>query len=270
MTSFDSPRSGVAVALRALDAASASTAEHMGEGTTLVRAAPDTSGSPGNSVGSIENGTTSVPSLGSLRLLWDHREVDPGLSPSRLPDGAHHLVSTLEYGSQAPSNLTSSASLLSPSRRGLSPTLISEDADLLSTVERSLAELTRDFVSRPNDRVALLKVCAALLGEGQVEEVIGALEDCANADGLPDHDLAELSFRIAKGCTDAHARELCRLALGRDPVHAAALSLFEQLADAPWTDELCARYELFLEHAPLHGVAPEMCAVVKSKLVTKS
>ena len=133
----------------------------------------------------------------------------------------------------------------------------------------SLAKLTRHLMSPPSDEAALSAVCVALRDGSEVGELVTLLELCSNAqrgDSLPEHAMAELSFRIAKGATGAHARELCRTALDLCPVHVAALSLFEELADASWTDELCARYQIFLEDAPLHGVSPDICEAVTNKL----
>jgi hypothetical protein len=87
---------------------------------------------------------------------------------------------------------------------------------MLSTPQRSLTELTRYLAAHPTDQAALSAVCAALRNGGQVEELIGLLdlhcfaEEC---DGRSEYTAAELSFRIAKGATDAHARDLCRAAL---------------------------------------------------------
>jgi hypothetical protein len=147
---------------------------------------------------------------------------------------------------------------------------LSNEASATRSRRRSLAELTRALVSQPKDGAALAAVCAALGDGGQVEELVGLLDSCANGEqgeSLPDHAIAELCFRIAKGSSDAHGRELCRAALDRHPVHVPALSLFEQLADAAWTDELCARYQIFLEDASLHNVAPDICESVTSRLV---
>ncbi len=141
---------------------------------------------------------------------------------------------------------------------------------MMFTLKRSLAELTRRLVSHPGDEAALSAVCTAVRDGGRVEELVALLELCSNAgrgDSLHDHAMAELAFRIAKGATDGPARELCRTALDLSPVHVAALSLFEELTDPSWTDELCARYQIFLEDAPSHGVSPDLCEAVTIKLV---
>jgi len=152
----------------------------------------------------------------------------------------------------------------------LTSALAPEEAQMVFTRKKSLAELTRHLVSHSGDEAALSAVCTAVRDGGHVEELVALLESCSNAahgPSLPDHAMAELSFRIAKGSTGAHARELCRTALDLCPVHVAALSLFEELSDASWTDELCARYQIFLEDAPSHGVSPEVCEAVTNKLV---
>ena len=132
---------------------------------------------------------------------------------------------------------------------------------------RSLAELTRHLVSHPGDDAALSAVCMAVRDGAEIEELVALLQSCSNAgDSFADHATAELAFRIATGASDAHARELCRTALDLCPVHVAALSLFEKLADASWTDELCARYQMFLEDGPAHGVSPDICETVANKL----
>jgi len=138
-----------------------------------------------------------------------------------------------------------------------------------STSKKSLAELTRGLVSHPGDEAALSALCAALRDGGEVEELVALLESYSSGgegDSLPDHAIAELTFRIAQGSESAQARELCRTALDLCPVYVAALSLFEELADASWTDELCARYQIFLEDASAHGVSPEVCEAVTNKL----
>ncbi len=145
-----------------------------------------------------------------------------------------------------------------------------EEGQPVFTLKRSLFELTRHLVSNPSDEAALSAVCVALRAGGQVEDVIALLELHSNAgqgDGLLDRAMAELSFRIAAGSTAADARELCHTALDLYPVHVAALSLFEELTDPSWTDELCARYEMFLEAAPSQGVAADICEAVTNKLV---
>lgn len=138
------------------------------------------------------------------------------------------------------------------------------------TPTKSLAELTRDLVAHPHDEVALCAVRTALRDGGDIEELVALLEACANGglgDGLPEPVVAQLTFRIAEGSDRAHARELCRTALDLCPTHGDALSLFEELADdAAWTEELCARYQIFLEDAAEHDVAPELCEAVSHKL----
>ncbi len=175
---------------------------------------------------------------------------------------------TNEVAGPAPSSLSF---LRSSPTRGFTSALILEEAQMLFTQKkRSLAELTRHLVSHPSDEAALSAVCVAIRDGGQIEEVVALLELGSNpeqADSLPDHAMAELCFRIAKECTGANARELCRTALNLCPVHLAALSLFEELAYASWTDELCARYQIFLEDAPAHGVSPDICEVVMNKLL---
>ncbi len=206
---------------------------------------------------------TAVMSLSALDAASDSteqltNESSATRSPGRSPtfEGGHHAPSLLPY--------------FGPRRGPSRPRLFPREVEMVSTLKRSLAELTRYLVAHPKDGAALAAVCAALRDGGQVEELVGLLDSCTNGeqgDSLPDHAIAELFFRIAKESSDAHGRELCRAALDRYPVHVPALSLFEQLADASWTDELCARYQIFLEDAPLHGVAADICAVVTNKLV---
>jgi hypothetical protein len=138
------------------------------------------------------------------------------------------------------------------------------------TVKRSIAELTRRLKSNPRDEAALFAVFRAVRDGDLVEELVALLEIWAEAEqgeAVPDRAMAELYFRIAVRSTDVKARELSRAALNLCPGHAGALAMFEVLADEAWTDELCARYQAFLEDAPFHEVAPRVRAAMIDRLV---
>jgi len=137
-------------------------------------------------------------------------------------------------------------------------------------VKSSMFEVTRHLASHTGDQAALLAVFEAVRDAGRVDELVALLElwtQAEQGDGVPDREMAELYFRIAKRSKRAHALASCRTALDLYPAHLGALLLFEELADASWMDELCARYQTFLEDAPSQGVSPHVQQTVTTKLI---
>lgn len=139
-----------------------------------------------------------------------------------------------------------------------------------ATVNGSISELTKQPNARAGSDADLFAVFSAARAESQVNELAALLESWSQAEQGPavsDRTIAELYFILATKCTGAKARELCRTALDFCPAHFAALSLFEELVDETWADELCARYLTFIEDAPFHGVPAEARTLVHDKLV---
>ncbi len=139
-----------------------------------------------------------------------------------------------------------------------------------ATVKRSIPELARHLKLQPGTEAELFALLGTVRDGGLVDELVTLLESWPQAeqgDCVPDLAMAEVYFRIAKTSSRGRALELCRTALDLCPVHGDALSLFEELADATWTDELCARFQVFLEDAPLHGVPEHTRATVLDKLL---
>ncbi len=136
-------------------------------------------------------------------------------------------------------------------------------------VNRPILELTRRLKSNPGDETALFGFCRAVRSQGRVEELVALLDVWSKAEhdeGVPDHAIAELYFRIALRSSEAHARRLCRTALDVSPAHLGALLLFDSLVDESFADELLARCQAFLEEAPFQHISAEAQAFVVDKL----
>lgn len=137
-------------------------------------------------------------------------------------------------------------------------------------MKTSISELAQELNAYPGSDAALFAIFGAIRDGGLAHELAAVLtlwSAAEQAHSVPDRTLAELYFLIATRSSGAHALELCRTALDLLPAHAGALSLFEALADESWTDELCARYQTFLEDAPFHDVPAHVRAAVLDKLV---
>ncbi len=143
--------------------------------------------------------------------------------------------------------------------------------DLMETiVNRSISELAQQRHGQAGSDAELFAAFSTVREGSQVNELLALLKLWSQAEqgpGVSDRTMAELYFMLAARSSGAHARELCRTALDWFPAHVAALSLFEELVDESWADELCARYQTFIEDAPLHGVPPQAYAAVREKLI---
>ena len=137
-------------------------------------------------------------------------------------------------------------------------------------VKRSISEQGQPLNAQAGSDAELVAIFNAVRDGSHVNELLALLQLWSQAEQGPnvsDRTMAELYFILASRSSGAHARELCRTALDWFPAHVAALSLFEELADESWTDELCARYQTFLEDAPFHDVPPQARAAVQEKLI---
>jgi len=127
------------------------------------------------------------------------------------------------------------------------------------TVKTLIPELAQSLKANAGDEGALHAVFKAVHDAGNVPQAVALLElwsEAAHGERLPDAVLAELYYLTAMRAPEALSRELCRTALDLCPSHADALSLLEELTDETWADELCARYQNFLEDAPSHEASP--------------
>lgn len=139
-----------------------------------------------------------------------------------------------------------------------------------TVVNGAISELAQHINAQGASEAELFAVFSAVGVERQVSELAALLQSWAQAEqgsSLSDRTVAELYFTLATRSSGAQARELSRTALDWFPAHLAALSLFEELVDPSFTDELCARYQTFIEDAPLHGVPPETRTAVLEKLM---
>lgn len=135
---------------------------------------------------------------------------------------------------------------------------------------RSMSEPAHEPHTQPTGEAEVVAAFAAALDAGRVNELVALLATWTEAEQGPavsERTMAELYFAIAAKSSGARARELARTALDWFPAHLEALSLFEKLIDVSWADELCARYQTFLEDAPLHDVPPAAQNAIREKLI---
>lgn len=139
-----------------------------------------------------------------------------------------------------------------------------------TVVKGSIPELAQHLHGQAGSEAELFAVFSAVRVEREVSELSALLQSWSQAEQGPhvsDRTMAELYFILATKTSGAQARELSRTALDWCPAHLAALSMFEELVDESWTDELCARYQTFIEDAPFFNVPPEARAAVREKLM---